>query len=181
MDRNDRYDSLIKYYATANELSWRLIKKLIEVESSFRPDAVSPVGAVGLAQFMPRTWTEWGNGFRKNPEESIRACCLYLKWLYGRYAEIPDEVERLRFALAAYNCGRANLNRALHKARKAFGQPASFKAWQDIGSPTGSWQKWHFTRDFLQKITGENSIETIDYVEKILPYGGAKIYERRDF
>src|SRR5690625_1610080 len=98
MTADDRYDSLIQFYAMREGLDWRLVKRLIAVESTFRPAAVSPAGAVGLAQFMPSTWSEWGKGRRDNPEASIDACTRYLKWLYGRFGEIPDRLERWRFA-----------------------------------------------------------------------------------
>src|SRR5690606_5332479 len=119
----DRYDSLLQYYAYRNGLDWRLIKRQIEVESSFRPDAVSPAGAIGLAQFMPATWAEWGKGRRDNPEASIEACCRYMVHLLGRFPEIPDATERYKFALAAYNAGIGNINQTLSHAREACGHP----------------------------------------------------------
>lgn len=37
-----------------------VIAAQLQAESGFRPDAVSPVGAQGIAQFMPGTWATWG-------------------------------------------------------------------------------------------------------------------------
>lgn len=169
MHPSDRYDSLIRYYARLHGLSWRLVKRLIAMESEFRPDAISPSGAVGLAQFMPDTWSERGEGRRDNPEQSIAACCRYLRWLYNRFPEIPDADERWRFAIAAFNCGRPNVNLALARARQRSGHPASYDRWVAAGSPPGPWQQWRYVREVLPFITGHHAQETVRYVEAILP------------
>ncbi len=61
MNESERYNSLIQFYSAKYGLNWYMIKKVIEVESSFNPNAVSPVGARGLAQFMTPTWREWND------------------------------------------------------------------------------------------------------------------------
>lgn len=48
MRYTDRYDSLFRWYAGRHNLDWRRIRRQAEVESSLRPDVVSPAGAVGL-------------------------------------------------------------------------------------------------------------------------------------
>jgi membrane-bound lytic murein transglycosylase MltF len=45
---------------------------------------------------------------------------------------------RYKFALAAYNAGRANINRCLEYARQATGAPGSFQEWVDAGKAAGS-------------------------------------------
>lgn len=170
MQPQDRYDSLIQYYAENHGLDPRLIKRQIEAESSFNPRAVSPAGAMGLMQFMPATWEEWGEGGDPfNPEESIKAGCRYMRYLYDRFPEIPDPDERYRFALAAYNAGIGNINKCLARAREMFGAPASFAEWERQGRRPGPWQEWELASRSLGLVTGPKSIETINYVEKILP------------
>lgn len=169
MRPEDRYDSLIQFYSLREGIDWRLVKRLIAVESAFQPDAVSPKGAVGLAQFMPETWAQWGRGQRDNPEASIDACTRYLRWLYECFDEIPDPNERWRFAVAAYNSGRANINRALSKAREKAGHPASYDEWRSLGSPPGPWQTWQYTSELLPLVTGRHAAETIQYVAKVMP------------
>ena len=55
-------------------------------ESGWNPDATSPAGAQGIAQFMPATWATYGNGGDPfDPDDAIPA--------YGRYmAALKTEV-----------------------------------------------------------------------------------------
>lgn len=108
LNKQDRYDSLFQFYAEENGLDWQLLKKQAVAESSLDPRARSGVGALGLMQFMPATWTEWGNGGNwTNPEDSIKTGARYMAWLLkqfnGNYAE----------ALAAYNWGIGNMKRSI--------------------------------------------------------------------
>lgn len=157
----DRYDSLFRYYAHKYGLNWRRIKAQTIAESSLNPRAVSPVGAIGLMQFMPATWAEWGKGDPTDPEASIDAGCRYMAHLYGCYGEIPDPDERYRFALSAYNWGRGNVNKALSLARQEHGHPASFAEWEALGRPPGPWQIWGNVAKYMPR-------ETQNYVRRML-------------
>ena len=122
MKAEDRYDSLFQYYAeregfTGND--WLYFKAQVKAESAFDPNAVSYVGAVGLAQFMPPTWKEWQDGTPgiqaiagrmelldpRDPEDAIRTQVWYMKWLLNRV----DNSWPL--AWAAYNWGIGNVLR----------------------------------------------------------------------
>lgn len=79
-------------------------------ESGWRKDAVSRVGAVGLAQFMPATARgiarEWGDiPAPLDPRWSMLYQSRYMKQLYDGVAHATDPCERYAFALAAYNGG----------------------------------------------------------------------------
>ncbi len=88
------------------ELIW-----VAEVESTFNPAARSPVGAVGLFQFMPATAKAFGMKTspvdqRLDPEKNTRAAARYLRQLYRRFGSWP-------LALAAYNGGQGRVARLL--------------------------------------------------------------------
>ena len=93
----------------------------IHQESRWRENARSPVGAQGLAQFMPAT-AQWIGGFDTTlkPTQpfsaawSLRALVVYDKWLYDRVRGV-DECNRMAFAMAAYNGGLGWVNK--RKAR----------------------------------------------------------------
>ena len=100
------YDSLIKGYSDSAGLDWRLVAAVIYHESKFDNDVRSHRGATGLMQMMPST-AEWlGAGDISDPIEGVRVGTLYLKRIHNAYRNHTDDpVERLKFALAAYNAG----------------------------------------------------------------------------
>ncbi len=84
----------------------------IHQESRWRPDARSPVGAQGLAQFMPAT-AHWISGVDGqlaeraplNPTWALRALVSYDRWLWERVTVSESDCERMAYVLAAYNGG----------------------------------------------------------------------------
>lgn len=91
------------------------LKYLSIVESALNPNAVSRVGATGLWQFMYTTAREYGlrmNSYvdeRRDPVAASRAAAEYLNNMYGRYGD-------WLLAIASYNCGSGNVDRAIYKA-----------------------------------------------------------------
>jgi len=83
----------------------------IHQESRWQPEARSPVGASGLAQFMPAT-ANWIGGLDgalaahtpTNPAWAIRALVVYDKWLFDRLSA-ANPCEHMAFVLSAYNGG----------------------------------------------------------------------------
>jgi len=100
-----QYDDLIKKYAANLGWDWRLLASQVYQESRFVPHAESWAGAKGLMQVMPATATELGITDKSDPEQSLRGGTDYLKHLYDRFPDIPDSLNRVKFTLAAYNCG----------------------------------------------------------------------------
>ena len=88
-----------EYYSNRYQVPVELVEAMIEVESNWQPDAVSPKGAVGLMQLMPATAVHFGVRNRFHIEENIRAGVEYLAGL------IHDFQGDLRLAVAAYYTG----------------------------------------------------------------------------
>lgn len=81
----------------------------IEAESGWNPQALSPVGARGLTQFMPETWKSYGQGQDPfDPLAGIEAQGRYLRDLRKAVAGIKEE-ETQRLVFAAYNAGPGNV------------------------------------------------------------------------
>lgn len=113
--------SLSKYYfpiieeeLIAADLPMEL-RYLPVIESNLSIRATSRMGAVGLWQFMPATGKNLGLEINSLVDErcdvlkSTRAACKFLTHLYKVYGDWT-------LAIAAYNCGPGNVNRALARA-----------------------------------------------------------------
>jgi soluble lytic murein transglycosylase-like protein len=98
-DRGWQYENLISEHSRLNGVRSDLVRAVMQVESAFNPNAISPKGAMGLMQLMPATMLQYGvlNAF--NPVENVRAGVAYLRDLLDRYSN--NEA----LALAAYNAG----------------------------------------------------------------------------
>jgi membrane-bound lytic murein transglycosylase D len=91
------------------------IKYLSIVESKLDPFAVSRVGATGPWQFMPATAKAYGLGMDSYVDERrdpIRSCYAAAAYLKDAYIEFGDWL----LAIASYNCGKSNVERAVEKA-----------------------------------------------------------------
>ena len=82
-----------------------LVQAVVAVESGFRPDAVSPKGAQGLMQLMPRTARALGVKDSFDPADNLDGGARHLRALVTRYG---GDVKR---ALAAYNAGEGAVAR----------------------------------------------------------------------
>ncbi len=91
------------------------LKYLPVIESGLDPNAVSKAGATGLWQFMLATGQRYGlkvNSLideRRDPIKATQAAAKYLKDLYSIYNDWT-------LVIAAYNCGPAKVNQAIHRA-----------------------------------------------------------------
>ncbi|WP_445383672.1 transglycosylase SLT domain-containing protein [Robiginitalea sp. IMCC43444] len=104
-DQISAYDTLIKKEARELGWDWRLLASLVYQESRFNPEATSWTGAQGLMQLMPATAAELGVEDRTDPVQSINGGTKYLSRLVEEFAMVPDSIQRIKFALASYNCG----------------------------------------------------------------------------
>lgn len=94
-----QFESVIDSCALRYGVDKSLIKAVIHAESGYNPNAVSPKGAQGLMQLMPKTaqGLKVANSF--DPEENIRGGVKYLRFLLDT---CKGDVS---LALAAYNAG----------------------------------------------------------------------------
>ncbi len=131
---------------------WRYLKAQCYQESRLNPLAVSPVGAMGLCQFMPATARDMQARHQELkdfwlPEVSIRAAGLYMAQMNRFWSSPRSQSDRYKLALASYNAGAGNIL----KAQKVSGGESGY---DDIIK-------------HLPEVTGHHSEETIDYVQKI--------------
>ena len=85
------------------------------IESNYDPFSISPSGAVGMWQFMPKTGRlyelnkSWWNEDRHDPYRSTDAAVGYLKYLYDRFDQ------DIYLTLAAYNAGPSLVERKINQ------------------------------------------------------------------
>lgn len=94
-----RYGEAIAAAAQQHGVSGALLHAVIEAESNYNPNAVSPKGAVGLMQLMPTTARQYGVSDSRDPVANIAAGARYLKDLLAMFNN------DLTMAVAAYNAG----------------------------------------------------------------------------
>jgi hypothetical protein len=93
---------VIEHEARNNGLPIGFFTRLIWQESRFDPDAISPAGAQGVAQFMPHTASSRGLLNPFEPTEALRESASYLH-------ELMQSFGNLGLAAAAYNAGPGRL------------------------------------------------------------------------
>ena len=106
-----RAEEIFAEVGVPTELVW-----LAQVESGWKADAVSPVGAGGVWQFMPATARDFDMRVdeevdeRLDFEKATRGSAVYLRRLARRYDG------NWELAIAAYNYGEGNVDKACAKA-----------------------------------------------------------------
>lgn len=115
----------------------------------------------GIMQILTSTARDYGVHPESlwDPTTNIETGGLHLARMYSCYWEIPEDGERWRFAVAAYNAGRGNINKALASFRRELGV--------SIETP-GVWQTWEVTGSrHLPGITGKASQVTLEHVSRV--------------
>ncbi len=116
-----KYDNIFKKYAPRIGWDWRLMAAQAYVESRFRPNARSWAGARGLMQVMPSTARGYRTPVSKlsNPETCVDVATRLITDLDSYLMKyVPNDKERLKFVIAAYNVGIAHVYDAIALAKK---------------------------------------------------------------
>ena len=82
-----------------------LILAIIQTESNFNPQALSPKNALGLMQLIPSTAARFGVKDRSNPVQNLHGGMAYMRWLLSFFDG------DLRLSLAGYNAGEGAVER----------------------------------------------------------------------
>ncbi len=112
------FDALFKKAQEVCGWDWRLIASIAYQESKFNPEAHSFGGAYGMMQFMPNTGPHYGVYPDSPPSVQIMGGAKKLMSDEKFWKNIPDELERKKFALASYNAGRGHIQDAQKLAEK---------------------------------------------------------------
>jgi membrane-bound lytic murein transglycosylase MltF len=152
-----RFRSLVNYfrnYGDKYSLDWMLMVAQGYQESRLDQNAKSHVGAVGVMQIMPATGKDLKVGDIGKLEPNIHGGVKYIRFMIDQYYkdEPMDELNKILFAFAAYNCGPGRV-RQLRREAAARGLNAN--VWFDS-----------VERVAAQKI----GRETVTYVSNIYKY-----------
>ncbi len=152
--RKDRYFPIFEEALARHQMPDE-IKYLSIVESALLPKIQSWAAALGLWQFIPATGREYGlrqDAFmdeRIDPYKSTDAACRYLKYLHKMFGD-------WHLALAAYNCGPGNVQRAIRRS----------------GGKTTFWEIYNFlpkeTRNYVPMFIAVNYVMNY-YPEHYVP------------
>lgn len=149
---DDDIDLFAKKYMRGPDAPLWLKAQLMQ-ESSLNPNARSPVGAMGLGQFMPYTWREvcarltLCHKSPYNPSASIEAAAYYQARQERAWTSPRPRWDRKALGLSGYNAGLGNILKAQKKCGGAL--------------------RYRRIVACLPAITGHHSKETIQYVKRI--------------
>lgn len=154
--RNTLYDVQIRKYTSfyTPTVPWYWNKAQLIAESNLNTNAVSPVGAMGVGQFMPATWEQMKRelGFPPNTSAfassyNIQAQAYYMRQLRNQFRHPRPEKDKHSLALASYNAGLGNILKA-----------------QQLSGGSYLYQPMI---EQLHKVTGHHHVETTNYVIRI--------------
>lgn len=143
----------------------------VHTESLWKADAVSPVGAMGIAQIMPST-ARWLPDIAPalrgtspapyNPGWALRAMCEYDLWLHDRQSAMSAGAtlapcDRMSFALSGYNGGLGWVRKDRIRARDRGLDPDRWAvvAAVNAGRSRAAWKE---NRDYVRRIMARQEL-----------------------
>ena len=155
------------------------LKYIPVIESALDPNAVSPVGASGLWQFMLETARNQGlevNSLvdeRRDPYRSSDAAADYFKKLYDIYGDWS-------LAIAAYNCGPGNVNKALLRAGDGSAKPDFWEIYNYLPRETRGYVPAFIAATYVMHYYKEHNISP-SLATKPLLIDTVKVNQRLNF
>lgn len=118
-----KYENEISAVCTEFDIPKYTMYALVNTESSFKPDAVSHAGAVGLTQILPSTAEyicvknnlDYSTFDLFNPKDNLYLGAMYLRYLLNRF-------DSTYTAIAAYNAGETVVRSWLKDNRYSYDQ-----------------------------------------------------------
>ena len=107
------YDKIFRRVSRRHNIDWVLMSAIAFGESRFKPDAVSPRGAMGMMQVMPHIARHWDVTAEEllDPAINIDVACRLYKSMQ-RQLRLPKEMserDKIAFTIASYNCGASRI------------------------------------------------------------------------
>ena len=173
-NRISPYDELFKRYAATIGWDWRLLAAQGFTESRFDTTVVSWAGARGIMQIMPSTARAFGLDANRiaNPEANIATAVEIIKSLNKSLIKyVPDENERKKFIIGAYNSGIAHVYDAIALAKKYGKNPQIWDG--NVAETILMKSKPEFYNDSVCKYGYFRGRQTVSYVAQVINF-----YER---
>jgi membrane-bound lytic murein transglycosylase F len=154
-----RYDAYFRKWSKryfGPGFAWRVFKAQAMAESGLDSAARSSVGAQGLMQLMPSTFSIISSqrpDFKsvEDPQSNIAAGIAHDADLWKLFGTIEPPPDHYRFMVGAYNAGEGTIQRAQRVARDAKLDPAT---WTGVSTVAPQVSRWRYR-------------ETLAYVERI--------------
>lgn len=163
------YDATFKRHAHVAGYDWQLLAAIGYNESRFNNSVVSWAGAKGLMQLMPATARAMGISPEslQNPDANVLAAARLIKKLdTSLESKIPDKAERMKFVVAAYNCGLGHIYDAIALAGKYGLDP---KVWTGSVSEAALMKsRPQYYNDPVVKNGYFRGRETTEFVERVM-------------
>lgn len=161
------YDNLFRKYAPTAGMDWILIAAQCYQESCFDPKAHSWAGACGLMQIIPSTADHLSlpRSQMYQPEPNVAAAARYMRELQGKFSDVTNPMERLKFALAAYNGGYNHVRDAMALTKKYGGV---WQRWNDVRHYILGLAEPRYYRDPVVSYGYMRGSETANYVDMII-------------